>query len=96
MNTSTLSLQGRIVRLFGVEAAGNVASADDLTQYLGGREVVCEVAGLKDIYRCQVDGKDLSTVVLFNGGGRATVDATFELKTAAERARSAGVGIWSK
>jgi endonuclease YncB( thermonuclease family) len=96
VNTSTLSLQGRIVRLFGVETAGDVSSAGDLTQYLGGREVVCEVAGSKDIYRCQVDGKDLSIVVLFNGGGRATVDATFELRTAAERARSAGVGIWSK
>jgi hypothetical protein len=33
-------------------------------------------------------------IVLFNGGGWATSDATSELKIAADRARSAGVGVW--
>ncbi len=94
LDTSTLSLQGRVVRLFGVEPAGDRGSATELTQYLGGREVVCETAELTDTYRCQVDGKDLSLIVLFNGGGRVTSDATSELKIAADRARSAGVGVW--
>jgi endonuclease YncB( thermonuclease family) len=84
------------VRLFGVEAADDVGSTDELTRYLSGREVVCEVVARPDLYRCQVDGKDLSVVVLFNGGGRVTSDGTPELKIATDRARSAGVGIWNK
>jgi predicted nucleic acid-binding Zn-ribbon protein len=94
LDTSTLSLQGRVVRLFGVETAGDRGSVTELTQYLGGREVVCEAAEPTDTYRCQVDGKDLSLIVLFNGGGWVTSDATSELKMAADRARSAGVGVW--
>jgi endonuclease YncB( thermonuclease family) len=96
VNASTLSLQGRLIRLFGIETAGETGSADDLAEYLKGREVVCEPADSTDRYRCQVDGKDLSLVVLFNGGGRVASDATSELKTAAERARSAGIGVWSR
>jgi endonuclease YncB( thermonuclease family) len=34
--------------------------------------------------------------VLFNGGGRATEDATPELKAAADKAREAKIGVWSK
>jgi endonuclease YncB( thermonuclease family) len=96
LDTSTLSLQGRVVRLFGVEAAGDGAGADELTQYVAGREVMCEPAAPPNTYRCRVDGKDLSAVVLFNGGGRVTSDATSELKIAAQRARSAGAGIWKR
>jgi endonuclease YncB( thermonuclease family) len=96
LDTSTLSLQGRVVRLFGVEAAGDGASADELTQYVAGREVMCEPVEPPNTYRCRVDGKDLSAVVLFNGGGRVTSDATSELKIAAQRARSAGAGIWKR
>ena len=96
LNTATLSLQGQLIRLFGVETAGDIDSATELSQYLGGREVLCNPAGLTNIYRCQVDGKDLSLVVLFNGGGRVTSDATSELKIAADRARAAGIGVWSK
>lgn len=96
LTPSTLLLQGRRIRLFGVEAAGDAGSTGELTRYLGGREVVCDVVTRPDIYRCQVDGKDLSAVVLFNGGGRVTSDGTAELKSATDRARSAGVGIWSR
>ncbi len=39
---------------------------------------------------------DLSEVVLYNGGGRATSEATPELKTAEAKARAAGFGIWQK
>ena len=96
LTPSTLLLQGRRIRLFGVEAAGDVGSTNELTRYLGGREVVCDLAARPDIYRCQVDGKDVSLVVLFNGGGRVTSDGTADLKSAADRARSAGVGIWNR
>jgi endonuclease YncB( thermonuclease family) len=95
LDTSTLTLQGQAVRLFGVETTGDVASADELTQYVRGREVACEPVAPPNTYRCKVDGKDLSVVVLFNGGGRVTADATSELKTAAQRARSARIGIWN-
>jgi hypothetical protein len=96
LNTSTLSLQGRTIHLFGVETDGQAGSTDELARYLDGREVVCEPAGPADVYRCQVEQKDLSTVVLFNGGGWAAPDATPELMLAAGRARSARIGVWSK
>jgi hypothetical protein len=93
LDTATLSLQGRTIHLFGVQTDGDAGSTSELTNYLGGREVDCEPAGPTDVYQCRVDGKDLSTVVLFNGGGRAAPDATPGLTLAADRARSAGVGV---
>jgi endonuclease YncB( thermonuclease family) len=96
LDTSTLSLQGEVVRLFGVEWAPGAGKPDDLIAYLRGREVACEPAGSADTYRCKVGDQDLSKVVLFNGGGRATPDASPELKAAADKARSAQLGVWSK
>jgi endonuclease YncB( thermonuclease family) len=61
--------------------------------YIGGREVAC-VPFSGTAHRCEVGGYDLSEVVLFNGGGRASGDAPADLKDAEARARSAGVGIW--
>ncbi|MPR12230.1 thermonuclease family protein [Microvirga tunisiensis] len=95
VDAATLSLQGRTVHLVGVQTDGDAGSASELTKYLDGREVDCEPAGPTDVYRCQVDGMDLSTVVLFNGGGRAAPHAPPGLALAADRARSARVGIWS-
>ncbi|QRM29360.1 thermonuclease family protein [Microvirga sp. VF16] len=95
IDTATLSLNGEVVRLFGVEWAPGAGKPEDLTQYLNGREVACEPAGSNDVYRCQVGGQDLSRVVLFNGGGRPTSDATPELKAAADKAREAKIGVWS-
>jgi endonuclease YncB( thermonuclease family) len=96
VDAATLSLQGRTVRLVGVQTDGDASSANELNRYLDGREVNCEPAGPTDVYRCQVDGIDLSMVVLFNGGGRAAPDATLGLTLAADKARSARVGVWSK
>jgi penicillin-binding protein 1A len=93
VDSATLAVQGRMVRLYGVEGAGGQARRD-FRQYLGRREVVCEAAGSRDSYRCHVDDQDLSQVVLFNGGGRAAADATPELKAAEQSARAAGLGIW--
>jgi hypothetical protein len=95
LDTSTLQLEGKVVRLFGVEWARG-GSPEDLVRYLRGREVVCRQASSAETYRCDVGGQDLSKVVLFNGGGRATAEATPELKVAEEKARSARIGVWSK
>jgi penicillin-binding protein 1A len=92
-NTGTLELQGRVIRLFGVEGARGRA-ARDFRRYLGRREVECEPAGSGNEYRCRVDDQDLSRVVLFNGGGRATTNATPELRALDQQARSTRVGIW--
>jgi membrane peptidoglycan carboxypeptidase len=92
-NTGTLELQGRLIRLFGVEGARGRA-ARDFRRYLGRREVECEPAGSGNEYRCRVDDQDLSRVVLFNGGGRASANATPELRALDQQARSTRVGIW--
>ena len=95
IDTATLRVDGKVVRLFGVEwARGGLA--EDLTRYLQGREVTCSPAASPDRYRCQVDGRDLSEVVLFNGGGRATPNATPELVAAENYARTERIGIWDK
>jgi hypothetical protein len=95
VDTSTLRVDGKVLRLFGVEWARG-GDAEDLTRYIAGREVVCTPAVRSDRYRCHVDGRDLSEVVLFNGGGRATPEATPELKAAEAQARAAGYGVWQK
>jgi hypothetical protein len=96
IDTATLRMQGRIVRLFGVEWAEGGGKPEDLTTYLNGREVACEPTGATDVYRCQVSGQDLSRVVLFNGGGRTTPQATDELKAAEAKARESKLGVWSR
>ena len=95
VDTSTLRVDGKVVRLFGVEWARG-GDAENLTRYIAGREVVCTPAVRPDRHRCQVEGRDLSEVVLFNGGGRATLEATPELKAAEAQARAAGYGVWQK
>jgi endonuclease YncB( thermonuclease family) len=95
VDTSTLRIEGKIVRLFGVEWERG-AQAEDLTRYIAGREVSCTPVGGSDRHRCVVEGRDLSQVVLYNGGGRATAEATPELKAAEANARSGGLGIWHK
>jgi endonuclease YncB( thermonuclease family) len=93
-STGVLEIDGRVVRLFGVEGARGRA-ARDFKRYLGSREVACEPAAGSGDYRCRVDDQDLSRVVLFNGGGRATANATPELRALEQQARSTRVGIWS-
>jgi penicillin-binding protein 1A len=93
-NTGMLEIDGRVVRLFGVEGTRGRA-ARDFKRYLGSREVACEPAAGSSDYRCRVDDQDLSRVVLFNGGGRATANATPELRALEQQARSTRMGIWS-
>jgi endonuclease YncB( thermonuclease family) len=95
LDTATLKLDGNVVRLFGVEWARG-GDADDLRRYLAAREVACEPTDASDAYRCHVDGRDLSEVVLYNGGGRATADASPELRQAEAHARAERIGVWRR
>ncbi|HYD68377.1 MAG TPA: penicillin-binding transpeptidase domain-containing protein [Azospirillum sp.] len=69
VDTGALRIGGRIVRLEGVQGEGG-RFAREMALYIGAREVTCEPTG-PERYRCEVDGRDLSEAVLFNGGGRA-------------------------
>jgi penicillin-binding protein 1A len=95
LDTATLEIHGRVVRLYGVEGARGRA-ARELRRYLGRREVVCEPVGNGGEHRCRVDDQDLSRVVLFNGGGRATASAPADLKATEQPARSARIGVWGE
>jgi endonuclease YncB( thermonuclease family) len=94
IDTSTLRLDGKVIRLFGVEWARG-AQPEDLTRYLRNRAVSCRPAAA-DVYRCEVEGRDLSEVVLYNGGGRAASNATPDLLAAENHARSERLGIWRR
>ncbi|MFH6785272.1 MULTISPECIES: thermonuclease family protein [Methylobacterium] len=95
LDTATLRLGGRTLRLYGVEAARG-AQASDLTGYLAGRPVNCQPNPGRTAWICTVDGHDLSEVVLYNGGGRATPEATPDLVEAERHARTGKLGIWAK
>jgi endonuclease YncB( thermonuclease family) len=95
LDTATLRLGGRTLRLYGVESARG-AQASDLSGYLGGRPVNCQPTAARTAWICTVDGHDLSEVVLYNGGGRATAEATPDLIEAERHARTGKLGIWAK
>jgi membrane peptidoglycan carboxypeptidase len=94
LDTATLRIADRTVRLEGVSGVGG-AYARGMGEYIADREVACRPTA-DDRYRCEVDGWDLSEVVLFNGGGRVTADAAPELVEAERKARREGRGIWSR
>jgi membrane peptidoglycan carboxypeptidase len=96
LDTATIEVRGRPVRLFGVEGEGG-RGARELARFLRGREVVCEpVVGGGDAHRCNVNGDDLSETILLNGAARATPEATPELVAAEDRARAERVGLWRR
>ena len=68
--------------------------ARDLAAYIGDREIACRLTA-DDRYRCELDGWDLSEVVLRNGAGRSTPDAAPELVEAQRKAREERRGIWA-
>ena len=93
IDTGTLRVDGRQVRLLGVVGVpGDAAQA--MADYIGGREVQCRAAA-NDRHRCEVDGWDLSEVVLYNGGGRASPDAPAAYTRAERKARAEQKGIWA-
>lgn len=95
IDTATLKVGGKLVRLFGVEWVRG-GQADELARYIGGRTVSCQPAPGSDNMNCVVDGRDLSEVVLYNGGGRASPEASPELVAAEDHARSERLGVWKR
>lgn len=93
IDTGTLRIGAATVRLRGVVGEGGEQAAR-MAAYLAGRAVACAADG-GGRYRCRVDGWDLSEVVLFNGGGRASADAPADLRRAETQARAARRGVWS-
>ncbi|MFE1600508.1 PBP1A family penicillin-binding protein [Methylobacterium sp. ID0610] len=94
IDTGTLDVDGQTVRLAGVEGLSG-RNARELGRYLRRRDVACQPAE-GGAYRCSLDGQDLSELILFNGGGRASADATPDLLAAEEQARSNRIGIWRR
>lgn len=95
VDTATLKVGGKTVHLFGVEWVRG-GQADELARYIGGRTVTCQPAPGSAGMNCLVDGRDISEVVLFNGGGRASPEASPELVAAEDHARSERLGVWKR
>ncbi len=95
IDTATLKLNGKLVHLFGVEWVRG-GQAQELTRYIAGRAVTCQPAPGSESMNCSVDGRDLSEVILYNGGGRASPEASPELVAAEDHARSERLGVWKR
>ena len=95
IDTATLRLNGKVVHLFGVEWVRG-GQADELARYINNRPVTCQPVPGSENQLCQIEGRDLSEVVLFNGGGRASPEATPELVAAEDHARSERLGVWKR
>lgn len=95
IDTATLRVSGKLVPLFGVEWVRG-GQADELKKYLAGRSVSCQPAPGSSAFLCTVEGRDLSEVVLFNGGGRASSEATPDLVAAEDHARGERLGVWKR
>ena len=91
-DTATLGLGGRAIRLQGIAPLGGRA-ARELARYLRRRDVTCSPAD-GATYRCSVDGDDLATTILANGGSEATPDAPPDLAAAQQAAQEERRGIW--
>ncbi|MBE7249022.1 MAG: nuclease [Actinomycetospora chiangmaiensis] len=95
IDTATLKLNGKLVHLFGVEWVRG-GQAEELTRYIAGRPVTCQPAPGSESMNCSIDGRDLSEVILYNGGGRASPEASPELVAAEDHARSERLGVWKR
>jgi 1A family penicillin-binding protein len=94
LDTATLAIRGRRFQLEGIVGDDDRRALRALARFLRRREVVCVSAPTAERYRCNVDGQNLSEIILSNGGARATPDAPAELLAAEDEARSARIGIW--
>jgi endonuclease YncB( thermonuclease family) len=94
VDTATLAIRGRKIQLEGVVGDDDRRALRSLARFLRRREVSCEPSASPDRYRCNVDGQNLSGIILSNGGAKATPDAPAELLAAEDEARSARLGIW--
>ena len=99
VDTATLGIDGKQIHLQGV-APGGGRAARALARYLRRRDVECAPAagagsstsGMS--WRCSVDGDDLATTILSNGGAEATADAPADLAAAQETAQDERLGLW--
>jgi membrane peptidoglycan carboxypeptidase len=94
VDMATLVVRGRKIQLEGILGDDDRRAVRALVRFLRRREVICEPSDTPEHYRCNVDGQNLSQVILSNGGARATPDASAELLAAEDEARSARLGIW--
>jgi penicillin-binding protein 1A len=94
LDTATLVIRGRRIQLEGIVGDDDRRTVRPLARFLRRREVICEPSGTPERYRCNVEGQNLSEVILSNGGARTTADASAELLAAEDEARSARLGIW--
>ncbi|MFK5595430.1 nuclease [Methylobacterium sp. HMF5984] len=95
IDTATVRVAGKLMHLFGVEWVRG-GQADELTKYLAGRPITCTPVPGSENVSCTVEGRDLSEVVLFNGGGRASPEASPELVAAEDHARTERIGVWKR
>lgn len=94
IDTATLRFGRDDVRLIGVTSGGN-GFVRNMESYIGARSVICRPYDAR-FHRCEVGGFDLSEVVIFNGGARATRSAPAYLRKAEARAREGRRGIWAR
>ncbi|MGB0749245.1 MAG: thermonuclease family protein [Magnetospiraceae bacterium] len=92
IDTGTLEMAGRRIRLYGVSGVGN-PYAQQLAGYIGNNEILCD-RRVDRTFKCIMGGYDLSEVVLLNGAGKANVGATQNLKNAESSARQQKKGVW--
>lgn len=95
IDTGTLEIAGRTIRLHGVEGEDG-RLARQLGRFLRRREIACEATGAPDVHRCRMGGEDLSELVLAGGAARASGEAGRDLLAAEEQARSMRIGIWRR
>ena len=95
LDTGTLVIAGQPLRLEGV-ASERGTPARQLARFLRRREIMCADAQTSDVQRCQIDGEDLSEIIIGAGGARASPDAPAHLLAAENQARSARIGIWRR
>lgn len=93
IDTGTLAVRGRTVRLLGVVGEGG-ALARQLARYLRRREIVC--SGEPSSSRCRLDGDDLAALIVTAGGARAGEDAPSDLIEAEDQARAERAGLWQR
>jgi membrane peptidoglycan carboxypeptidase len=93
VDTATLRFADGVVQLEGVVGLGG-SYVRDLAAYIRDRQIACRLT-TGGYARCQVDGRDLSEVVLLSGRGRAAPAAARELVEAERAARTEGRGVWA-
>lgn len=94
IDTATLRIGDRAVQLTGVIGQRG-DFAESMEAFIAGRDVTCEPVS-DGAHRCVVGGRDLSEVVLSNGGGRAAADASPALRANEAAARRDRLGIWRR